>query len=107
MKKLVFLIVAAVCLSAAAVQAQDPQKKDTTGVSQSQNYRQDMVVIKSSDIPTGLRTTLQDAQYKGWETGTFYTNEAKDTYVVEIKDATTNRTNTYRFDGSGKPMKDN
>lgn len=99
------LIAAAFCLSAVAVQAQDPQKKDT--VTQSQNYRQDMVVIKSSEIPASLRTTLQDAQYKGWETGTFYTNKAKDAYVVEIKDASSNRVKSYRFDANGKLMKDN
>ena len=106
MKKLMLLVAAVFCLSAVAVQAQDPQKKDTTGVSQSQNYRQDMTVIKSSDIPAGLRTTLQDAQYKGWETGTFYTNKAKDSYVVEIKDATTNQTKMYRFDANGKPIRE-
>ena len=104
MKKLMLTIAAVFCLSAVAVHAQDPQKKDTT---QTQNYRQDMTVIKSSEIPATLRTTLQDAQYAGWETGTFYTNKAKDSYVVEIKDATTNKTKTFRFDASGKPMKDN
>jgi len=105
MKKLMLTIAAVFCLSAVAVHAQDPQKKDTTQT-QSQNYRQDMTVIKSAEIPATLRTTLQDAQYKGWETGTFYTNKAKDTYVVEIKDATTNKTMAYRFDASGKPIKE-
>jgi len=105
MKKLMLTIAAVFCLSAVAVHAQDPQKKDTTQT-QSQNYRQDMTVIKSSEIPATLRTTLQDAQYKGWETGTFYTNKAKETYVVEIKDATTNKTMAYRFDASGKPIKE-
>lgn len=106
MKKLMLTIAAVFCLSAVAVYAQDPQEKDTTQT-QSQNYRQDMTVIKSSEIPPTLRTTLQDAQYTGWETGTFYTNKAKDTYVVEIKDATTNKTKMYRFDANGKPMRDN
>jgi len=106
MKKLMLLFAAVFCLSTVAVQAQDTEKKDTTGVSQSQNYRQDMTVIKSSEIPTGLKATLQDAQYKGWETGTLFTNKAKDTYVVEIKDAATNKTKMYRFDASGKPLKD-
>jgi ribosomal protein L21E len=105
MKKLVLLIAAVFCLSAVAVQAQDPQKKDTT--QQSQNYREDMTVIQSSEIPESLRATLQDAQYQGWETGTFYTNKAKDSYVVEIKDAATNKSTTFRFDASGKPLKDN
>ena len=105
MKKLMLTIAAVFCLSAVAVHAQDPQKKDTT--QQSQNYREDMTVVQSSEIPESLRTTLQDAQYTGWETGTIYTNKAKDSYVVEIKDATTNKTTTYRFDASGKPMKDN
>lgn len=107
MKKLMLLFAAVFCLSAVAVQAQDPQKRDTTGVSQSQNYRQDMTMIKSSDLPASLRTTLQDAQYKGWESGTFYTNKAKDTYVVEIKDPSTNKSKAYRFDANGKPMRDN
>ena len=107
MKKLMLLFAAVLCLSVVAVQAQDTQKKDTTGVSQSQNYRQDMTVIKSSDIPASLKTTLQDAQYKGWETGTFYTNKAKDSYVVEIRDASTSKTKSYRFDANGKPMRDN
>jgi len=105
MKKLMLTIAAVFCLSAVAVHAQDPQKKDTTQT-ESQNYRQDMTVIKSSEIPATLRTTLQDAQYKGWETGTFYTNKAKDSYVVEIKDATTNQTKMYRFDASGKPIRE-
>jgi nucleoside-specific outer membrane channel protein Tsx len=105
MKKLMLIVAAVFCLSAVAVHAQDPQKKDTTQT-QSQNYRQDMTVIKSTEIPATLRTTLQDAQYKGWETGTFYTNKAKDTYVVEIKDATTNKTMAYRFDASGKPIRE-
>ncbi len=48
MKKLMLTIAAVFCLSAVAVQAQDPQKKDTT---QTQNYREDMTVIKSSEIP--------------------------------------------------------
>ena len=104
MKKLMLTIAAVFCLSAVAVYAQDPQKKDTT--QQSQNYREDMTVIQSSEIPEGLRATLQDAQYQGWETGTFYTNKAKDSYVVEIKDATTNKTTAYRFDASGKPIKE-
>ena len=101
MKKLMLTIAAVFCLSAVAVHAQDPQKKDTT---QTQNYREDMTVIQSSEIPEGLRATLQDAQYQGWETGTFYTNKAKDSYVVEIKDATTNKTKSFRFDANGKPI---
>ena len=105
MKKIVLLIAAVFCLSAVAVQAQDTQKKDTTGVSQSQNYRQDMTKIRSSDLPASLQTTLQDAQYKGWETGTFYTNKSKDMYVVEIRDAN-NQTKSYRFDANGKAVRD-
>jgi len=102
MKKLMLTIAAVFCLSAVAVHAQDPQKKDTT--QQSQNFREDMTVIQSSEIPETLRTTLQDAQYAGWETGTIYTSKAKDSYVVEIKDATTNKSKTFRFDANGKPI---
>jgi hypothetical protein len=105
MKKVVVLIAAVFCLSAVAVQAQDEQKKDTTSVSPSQNYRKDMVAIKSIDLPAPVQTTLQDAQYKGWEMGQFFTNEAKDIYVVEIKDAS-NKTTAYRFDANGRPIKE-
>jgi hypothetical protein len=69
---------------------------------QSQNYTKDMTKIQSSDIPADLRTTLQGAQYKGWENGTFYRSKNNDGYAVEIKNG--NKSKTYRFDANGKPQ---
>ena len=107
MKKLVLILAGALFMNVAVLHAQEvaPKKDTTVAPSPSLNYRQDMTVIKSSDIPAPLKATLQDAQYKGWETGTFYTNKNKDTFVVEIKDASA-KTMTYRFDANGQPLKD-
>ena len=104
MKKLILILAGALFINLAAFAQEVAPKKDTTVV-QTENYRQEMTAIKSSDLPAPLQTTLQDAQYKGWETGTFYTNESKDMYVVEIKDASSKITK-YRFDANGKPLKD-
>ena len=104
MKKIILILAGALFINLAAFAQEVAPKQDTTVVP-SENYRQGMTAIKSSDLPAPLQTTLQDAQYKGWETGTFYTNESKDTYVVEIKDASA-KTTTYRFDANGQPLKE-
>jgi len=105
MKKLILIVAGALFMNVAVLYAQEVAPKKDTTVAPSQNYRQDMTVIKSTDIPAPLKATLQDAQYKGWEMGTFYTNKNKDTYVVEIKDANS-KTTAYRFDANGQPLKE-
>ena len=107
MKKIILIVAGALFMNVAVLHAQEvaPKKDTTVAPSPSQNYRQDMTVIKSTDIPAPLKATLQDAQYKGWEMGTFYTNKSKDTFVVEIKDANA-QTKAYRFDANGQPLKD-
>jgi hypothetical protein len=67
-------------------------------------YRKDMTQVQSADIPTGLRSTLDRPQFKGWENGAVYSNVDKSVFIVEIKDETEGRTKAYRFDANGKPI---
>ena len=119
MKKIVLILASELCLGAAAVQAQDPAQqptKDSTSIQPSQpatpaqpdqpSYLKDMVKIEATEIPAGLQATLQRDQFKGWESGSVYKNQTGDVYIVEINDAVENRTKAYRFDASGKPIKE-
>lgn len=116
MKKIVLILASAFCLSAVAVQAQDPAQepsKDSTSIQPSQpaqpdqpSYLKDMVKIQPTEIPDGLKATLQRDQFKGWESGSVYKNQTGDVFIVEINDAVENRTKAYRFDASGKPIKE-
>jgi hypothetical protein len=76
----------------------------TTGSASYQNQR-DLVRVQSSDVPASLRSTLQGAEYKGWENGTVYRNKTTNEYVVEVGDGTNKK--TYRFDRNGKRVGDN
>ena len=105
MKKIILIIAGALCLSAAAVQAQDPATKDTTSTQQSENYRQDMVKIQATEIPAPLQTTLQAPEYKGWESAAIYRSKNSDMFVVEMKDAE-NKVTAHKFDANGKPIKE-
>jgi len=110
----------ALCLGAAAY-AQDPtqQSTDSTSIQQTQPtqqpapdastpaYRKDMTQIQAADVPTGLRSTLDRPQFKGWETGGVYSNADKSVFIVEIKDEVEGRLKAYRFDANGKPITDN
>ena len=119
MKKLVLILAGALCLGAAAVQAQDQQPaKDSTAIQAPQPpsepadattpaYRKDMTQIQATDVPAGLKSTLDRPQFKGWETGSVYSNADKSVFIVEIKDETEGRIKAYRFDADGKPITDN
>lgn len=106
MKKIILILAGSLCLSTAAVQAQDVPQDTTRQSEQSQNYRKDMVKIQASEIPTSLRTTLQDAQYQGWEKATIFRSKANDMYFVEMKDAS-GKMKVHKFDASGKAVRDN
>jgi len=121
MKKIVMIMAGALCLGTAAF-AQEPTPqppKDSTAIQQSQPaqqpapdastpaYRKDMTQIQPGDVPTGLRSTLDRPQFKGWETGAVYSNVDKSVFIVEIKDEVEGRTKAYRFDANGKPITDN
>lgn len=106
MKKIILILAGALCLSTAAVQAQDVPQDTTRQSEQSQNYRKDMVKIQAAEIPTSLRTTLQDAQYQGWEKATIFRSKSNDMYLVEMKDAD-GKTKVHKFDANGKAVRDN
>ncbi len=114
MKKIMLIIAGALCLSVAAVQAQDPQqqqKKDSTSIRPSDPgtpaYRKDMVQIPATEVPEPIKNTLTGAQLTGWEKGTFYANSDKSIFVLEMRDDAENRVRAYRFDANGQPIKDN
>lgn len=72
---------------------------------ESQDYRKDMTVIQSSEMPASLRSTLQGEQYKGWENNsTIYRSKNNDSFVVEMRNG--DQTKVHRFDQNGKAVKD-
>lgn len=90
---------------------QSPEATPQTDQQQSQSavpaYRKDMTQIQPGDVPSGLRSTLERPQFKGWENGAVYSNVDKSVFIVEIKDEVEGRMKAYRFDANGKPITDN
>ena len=76
----------------------------TTQPTPGTNYTKDMVKIQATEIPDNLRQTLQGSEYKGWESGTLYRTQNNDGFLIETKDGS--KTKVQRFDGNGKPVKD-
>ena len=121
MKKLILILAGSLCLGVATVQAQDPTQpaKDsaattieapqpsTEAVPAAPAYRKDMVQVQATEIPAGLKSTLDRPQFKGWESGAVYSNADKNVFIVEIKDEVEGRVKAYRFDAEGKPITDN
>ncbi len=107
MKKIILIIAGAFCLSAFAVdaQAQDGPKQDTTVLQPSQSFRDDMVKITADDLPAAVKSTLQGAQYEGWESANIYRNQTGEIYAVEIT-GDDRQVKTYKFDPTGKPIED-
>ena len=117
MKPVKLILASTIAIAAFAVNAQDTTKlttppavpqDQTTRQSQVQkdqaNFKKDMIVIPSAEVPASLRSTLQGSQYKGWENGTIYRNQSSDMFMVEMRDG--NQTKIYRFDQNGKAIKD-
>jgi len=119
MKKLILILAGSLCLGVATVQAQDPTQPatDSTTIEQPQPsteavpaapaYRKDMVQVQATEIPAGLKSTLDRPQFKGWESGAIFSNADKNVFIVEIKDEVEGRVKAYRFDAEGKPITDN
>ena len=120
MNKIVLILAGALCLGTVAVQAQDQQPpKDSTKIAPPQPptqpssdatvpaYRKDMSPIQATDVPAGLKSTLERPQFKGWEKGAVYSNADKSVFIIEIKDEVEGRLKAYRFDANGKPITDN
>ena len=117
MKPVKLILATTMAIAAFAVCAQDttklntppPVKQDQTAPqNQAQkdqaNFKKDMIVIPAAEVPASLRSTLQGAQYKGWENGTIYRNQSSDMFMVEMRDG--NQARIYRFDQNGKAIKD-
>jgi len=66
-----------------------------------QNYQKDMTRIQATDVPTGMRQTLQDPAYKGWENSSIYKSNNNDGYLLQMNNSA-GQIQTYRFDADGK-----
>lgn len=86
------------------VQQQDQATPQDQMREDQMNFKKDMVVIRSAEVPASLRNTLQGDQYKGWESGTIYRTQSSDMFIVEIRDG--DKIKMHRFDQNGKPIKD-
>jgi hypothetical protein len=103
MKKLMLTIASLLFVSVMAVNAQ--VNTDTTSVSDQpsvsddqSNYTRDMELIQSSEVPASLRSTLQGAEYTGWEEGKVYRNASTNEYLIVIGEEDAK---VYRFDANG------
>jgi hypothetical protein len=65
-----------------------------------QNMQKDMTRIPAADVPSGMRQTLQDPQYKGWENSTIYKKNSDGGYMLQMN--TGGQVQTYQFDAEGK-----
>lgn len=111
MKKIMLTLAGALFIGVAAVNAQSDttDTKEKTRQSQatpqpSQNAQSSIpkgyTMIKSNELPSSLRTTLQGNEYYGWESGTVYQNRTNNQYLVTV--GTGPDTKTYYFDRNGK-----
>jgi len=69
-------------------------------LSAGQNYQKDMTRIQATDIPSGMRQTLQDPQYKGWENSDIYKSNSNNGYMLQMN--TGGQVQSYQFDSEGK-----
>jgi hypothetical protein len=127
MKKIMLIAAAALFIGATAANAQDPTmdttknpRRSTQQSPQQQNPQQssdkmnkdkssdamgagERTLVRSSEIPAGLRQSLQSSEYTGWESSRIYRTKNGE-YLVEIKN--NGATKTHRFDANGKPIKE-
>jgi hypothetical protein len=113
MKKIMLTLAGALFIGVAAVNAQDTTRTKTKSTeTQTQSIRQPgqaganaavpkgYTMIKSDDLPSSLRTTLQGNEYYGWESGTVYQNRTNNQYLITT--GTGPDSKTYYFDRDGK-----
>jgi hypothetical protein len=65
---------------------------------------EDRVIVITDEIPVGLRATLNDDKYKGWENSTIYRNRKSNDYMIEIRDGSNAK--VYYFDKDGQVIGD-
>ncbi len=63
------------------------------------------VIVPQDQLPSAMRQTLLEPQYKGWEYSSIYQDRTTGDYTLEIRDG--NETpRTYRFDKTGRLMEE-
>ncbi len=60
------------------------------------------VRVQANDLPQGLKQTLTDSQYKGWESAPIYMNKTTNQYSFSLPN--NGNTRTYTFDQTGRPV---
>jgi hypothetical protein len=115
--KQIMIFLASALFTITTVHAQTEGASASSARSQSYPTK-DMKKVREKDVPSSLRNTLQEAEYKGWEEGTLYYNQSTGEYALQyvpIKAATNDaiqNTNTKsqavwcRFDKNGKRIPD-
>lgn len=111
MKTVIIFLFASLAFSASFAQVQDPdtirnpvKQGDPAPqvVPKHAEYRRSFIVVRKDDLPVGVKKSLQDDEYRGWEKATFYRNGTSTIYLVEIQEP--NKTRLYRFTKNGKPL---
>jgi predicted NAD/FAD-dependent oxidoreductase len=107
MKKIILIsAISTLSIGISMAQVRDSSKV-TTRQSDGQLIAQpqpDLIKLKTSDIPSELRQTLQKSKYKGWENSMIYKQKSTNEYIVEIME--NGKAKTYRFNEEGKPVKE-
>lgn len=62
------------------------------------------VVIQPDHLPNGLRETLIDDVYRGWENTTIYQDRESGDFYYELPASDTIPRRLYRFNQDGKPI---
>jgi len=68
----------------------------------------DMIEVEVDEIPSSLRTTLEESEYEGWqENGTLYRNPSTSEFILVMdKTDDPSQAKTYRFDANGQRVDD-
>lgn len=100
MKNLIVMLIAFFAASAAFAQSpQQPSQSDTAQSMQKQNY-QDMVKIRTSELPETVQSTILSPEYNGWQIKDAYRSNDNTGYTVNMKKGSEEK--TFRFDAEGK-----
>lgn len=62
-----------------------------------------LIRIRPEAVPSSLRNTLQQHQYRGWEQSPVYHSEKRNEYWIDIRKG--DSIQTFRFDRTGSPIK--
>lgn len=65
---------------------------------------QNRLVIRPDHLPNGLRETLVNEVYRGWENNTIYQDRETGDFYYEVPASDTIPRRTFRFDRDGKPI---